>query len=192
MRGTFEAHLTVDATTAERRAEFAALCAKLGVKCVLIELARGAHPSQPMTSSHHTGDSSTIHEEVRALERQITEAGFVVTRVKIEADVTNEGVDEALAGTYFEFHAKLHVTGDEVDALRALCVERRAHLSRNEIERGARFVTLRVYDAGRERAAAEFGALVDALVGAGHAVMGMKAELTIYDSRVELDAGWLP
>src|SRR5688572_4652818 len=142
-RGTFEAHLTVDAANAERRDAFAALCRELGVKCVLIELARGAHPSQPMTSSHHTGDLAAIAGEVTALHARLVAAGFPITRVKIEADVTNEGIsaDAGVAGTYFEFHAKVQVDTD-VGALRELCIANRAHLSRNEIERGSRFVTL--------------------------------------------------
>jgi hypothetical protein len=193
-RGTFEAHLTVDADSDERRAAFAALCGELGVKCVLIELARGAHRSQPMTSSHHAGEVAMIAAEIGALRDRLAGAGFTVTRVKIEADVTNEGIPVEHAGphgTYFEFHAKLRV-GDDVEALRELCVGSGAHLSANNIERGARFVTLRVYEAGRDRAQTQFSRLVETLVGAGHEVLSTKAELTLYDSRVELDAGWLP
>ncbi len=195
-RGTFEAHVTVDA--GDRREAFAALCRELGVKCVLIELARGAHPSQPMTSSHHTGELATIATEIRALRDRLVAAGFPIRRVKLEADVTNEGVPVEAPGepgTYFEFHAKvrLPVGDDAIAALRALCVAHGAHLSRNDVEPGVtRFVTMRVYEAGRDRAAATFAKLLDALVAAGHVVGATKAEYTIYDSRVELDAGWLP
>lgn len=192
-RGTFEAHLTVDAETAERRDAFAALCRELGVKCVLIELARGAHRSQPMTSSHHEGDLAAIANEVGALHARLVAAGFVVTRVKLEADVTNEGIPVERAGapgTYFEFHAKLLLGDEDLEALRALCIAAGAHLSNNRIEPGARFVTLRVYEAGRDRAQAQFARLVDAL--AGYPIASTKAEFTLHDSRVELDAGWLP
>jgi len=193
-RGTFEAHVTVDAASDEQRAAFAALCRELGVKCVLIELARGAHRSQPMTSSHHSGDVAAIAAEITTIEGRIAAGGFTVTRVKIEADVTNEGIPVEHAGprgTYFEFHAKLREPAD-IDELRALCVGAGAHLSANAIEQGARFATLRVYEAGRDRAQAQFARLIDTLVGAGHTIVGTKAEFTLYDSRVELDAGWLP
>ena len=189
-RGAFEAHVTVDA--GDRREAFVALCKELGVKCVWIELARGAHPTQPMTSSHHEGELAAIAGEVERLRERLAAAGFPVTRVKLEADVTNEGVpvEAAPAGTYFEFHAK--VTGD-VEALRALCVAHGAHLSRNDHDRdGSRFVTLRVYEAGRDRATAAFAALRAQLAEAGYRLGPTKAEYTIYDSRVELDAGWLP
>jgi hypothetical protein len=190
VRGTFEAHLTVDAEGTRREA-FRALCESLGVKCVLIELARGAHRSQPMTSSHHTGELPAVKREIEALRIQIEAAGFPVTRTKIEADVTNEGVDAAgEPGTYFEFHAKLQLPADaDLEALRARCEQHGAHLSRNEIERGARFVTLRVHDAGRDAATAAFARVLESL--AGYRIAATKAELTLYDSRVELDAGWL-
>jgi len=194
--GTFEAHLTVDAESVERRDAFAALCRELGVKCVLIQLARGAHRSQPMTSSHHAGDLATIATEIDRLHERLVAAGFTVSRVKLEADVTNDGIPVERAGppgTYFEFHAKLRFRPVyDFERLRALCVGAGAHLSRNNIEHDGRFVTLRVYEAGRDRAQAQFAQLVDTLVGAGHAIASTKAEFTLYDSRVELDAGWLP
>jgi hypothetical protein len=191
MRGSFEAHLTVEAESAERRAAFAAICAQLAVKCVLIELARGMHRSQPMTSSHHTGTLDEVMREVEVLRTRL-EASFAVTRVKLEAEVTNDGVPVAAPGapgTYFEFHVKLAI-GDDVDALRGLCLANGAHLSNNAAERGARFVTMRVYEAGRDEARARFERLLELL--SAYEVLGTKAEFTVHDSRVELDAGWLP
>lgn len=196
--GRFEAHLTVEAAGPERRAAFAATCAALGVKPVWIELARGEHPSQPMTSSHHAGSLDEVLAAVGALHARLVAAGFPVRRVKLEAEVGNTGIphdgDAVPAGTYFEFHAKLAapVAGD-LAAQRALCVAAGAHLSRNAHDAdGARFVTLRVYDAALEPAAARFAALREALVAAGHEVGPAKAEYTVHDDRVELDAGWLP
>jgi hypothetical protein len=191
MRGSFEAHLTVAAESAERRAAFAEVCAELGVKCVLIELARGAHRSQPMTSSHHTGTLDEVMREVDRLRARIATT-FVVTRVKLEAEVTNDGVPvdaPGAPGTYFEFHAKLAL-GDDIETLRALCLANGAHLSNNAVEHGTRFVTMRVYEAGRDEARARFEHLLEVL--AAYAVLGTKAEFTVHDSRVELDAGWLP
>jgi hypothetical protein len=192
MRGSFEAHLTVEAATVERRAAFVSICAKLGVKCVLIELARGAHRSQPMTSSRHAGTQDEVMREVEALQTRLVAAGFPVTRVKVEAEVTNDGVPvdaPGPAGTYFEFHAKL-ATGDDTDTLRACCLANGAHLSNNAVERGVRFVTMRVYEAGRAEARARFERLLAAL--SAWELVGTKAEFTVHDSRVELDAGWLP
>jgi hypothetical protein len=201
-RGTFEAHLTVRPDGPERREAFRRLCAGLGVKCVLIELARGVSRSQPMTASYHRGPLAEVLEEVEALHARLWEGGFPVVRVKLEAVATNPGVpltdDEAatLPEGYFEFHAKLRLSADaDLDPLRALCDRHGAHLSRNERKRddaGAeRFVTLRVYRAGRERASAAYEALLRDLAAAGLQVVGQQREFTVYDGKADLDAGWL-
>lgn len=201
--GTFEAHITVDAGV-ERRDAFASLCEALGVGCVLIELAAGRTASQPMTSSHHSGDLASVLAAVERIHEGLERGGFPVVRVKLEAAATNAGVpvtdDEAraFAGAYFEFHAKLRLPEDaDLAVLRDLCLRNGAHLSRNDRERDAhggtkdRFATLRVYGAGRERATAAFASLLGALRDAGYTVVGEKHEFTIYDSRASLDAGWL-
>jgi hypothetical protein len=140
-RGTFEAHMTVDAGP-ERREAFAMLCERIGVKCVLIELAAGRSPSQPMTAAYHRGDLATVLGEIERHYVGLVEGGFSVVRVKIEAVATNAGVpvtdDEATAfpDAYFEFHAKLRLpkTDDNVglESLLDLCVRHGAHLSRND------------------------------------------------------------
>jgi hypothetical protein len=73
--------------------------------------------------------------------------------------------------------------------LRVHCESHGAHLSQNQIEHGARFVTLRVHEAGRDAAQIAFARLLDALTG--YDIVSTKAELTLFDSRIELDAGWL-
>jgi hypothetical protein len=203
-RGTFEAHLTVQADDPERREAFRRLCAELGVKCVLIELARGTSRSQPMTASYHRGELPQVMTDIDGLYRRLWEGGFPVIRVKLEAVATNPGVpvtdDDAAAWPegYFEFHAKLRLpAGAELGPLRVLCERHGAHLSRNERKRdedGAaeRFVTLRVYKAGRERAAGAYEELLRDLAGAQFQVGSQQREFTIYDGRADLDAGWLP
>lgn len=199
-RGTFEAHLTVDAASAEQRQAFATLCAELGVKCVWIELARGDTPSQPMTSSHHHGTLAQVLDEVSALHARVVGAGFAIVRVKLEADAANEGVpihDPAPAGMYFEFHAKLRLSPTtDVAALATLCTRLGTHLSRNDHEQVAgdvvRFVTMRVYNAGRSLAMERFQYALEELAAAGFVERGTKAEYTIHDDREALDRGWLP
>lgn len=203
-RGTFEAHMTVDAATPQRREVFRALCDEIGVKCVLIELATGRSPSQPMTAKYHRGDLTTVLEEVQSHYEKLLTAGFLVVRVKLEAVANNKGVplsdEEAAAkgfeGAYFEFHAKLRLDREgSLDALRALCAEHGAHLSHNDrkVERETRdrFVTLRVRRCGRDRAYAIFEVLLSALKDNGYNIIGTKRELTLYDSHARLDAGWL-
>lgn len=202
--GTFEAHITVDAGP-ERREAFASLCAAMGVKCVLIELAAGSTPSQPMTASYHRGDLASVLGEIEGLHERLCRGGFPVVRVKLEAVANNAGVpitDEdakSFSGAYFEFHAKLRLTASDLDLerLRELCLVHDAHLSRNDRKRDARgvtrdrFVTIRMHECGRTRATAAFERLLDSLKAAGYTVVGVKREFTIYDSRSSLDAGWL-
>jgi hypothetical protein len=202
-RGTFEAHLTVQADGHERREAFRRLCAELGVKCVLIELARGVSRSQPMTASYHRGNLPDVMKEIEALHTRLWQGGFPVVRVKLEAVASNPGVpvtdDEAAAGPegYFEFHAKLRLPGGtDLEPLRVVCDRHGAHLSRNERKRdedgtAERFVTLRVYKAGRERAAAVYENLLRDLTASSFEVVSQQREFTVYDGRADLDAGWL-
>ena len=202
-RGTFEAHVTIVAGDIAERERFRAACTNLGVKCVLIELPQGATRSQPMTSTYHRGDLADVIREVAALADAVRRAGFEVSRVKLEAVTSNEGVpasdEEAAhfpAGNYFEFHAKvtLPVRAD-LAPLSALCASHQAHLSSNAFESDdvgcERFVSLRVFEAGRVRAERAFDALLADLDGAGYAVTNRLREYTIYDSNRRVDAGWI-
>ena len=201
-RGTFEAHVTITAGIVDIE-RFRSTCAALGVKCIWIELPQGATPSQPMTSSYHRGDLADVIREVAALADAVRQAGFAVTRVKLEAVTTNEGVpasDEEAArfpvGNYFEFHAKVSLpSGADLAPLSALCATHRAHLSSNAFksdDQGCeRFVTLRVYAAGRVNSERAFDALLADLDDAGYAVTNRLREYTIFDSNNRVDAGWL-
>ena len=185
VRGVFEAHLTVETS---RAADFAALCVSLGVKHVAIELAAGAHASQPMTASYHRGELAAVVAEIDSLHAKILEAGFAIVRVKLEAMLSNDGLPEGGDG-YFEFHVK--VRDPELERLAAICKRHDARLSRNDRKHHERFVTMRVYGAGRIAAEQKLDALLAALTAEGHTVAGVAREYTIYDSRIELDAGWL-
>jgi hypothetical protein len=203
-RGTFEAHVTVEAPDAATRERFRELCAALGAKCVLIELPEGVTRSQPMTATYHRGEVAAVSEEVAALSQAVRDAGFDVTRVKLEAVASNDGLpetDEEAAAfpeeNYFEFHVKaLLPTDADVEALRSCCARHDARLSSNALKtdqegRRERFVTLRVYNAGRRNALARFDALVNDLLAAGYTLGNRLREYTLYDSAVRLDAGWI-
>jgi hypothetical protein len=202
-RGTFEAHVTVEADDLGQRQRFQEACAEMGVKSVLIELPRGVTRSQPMTSTYHRGELQDVVAEVAGLARALRERGFLVTRLKLEAMATNEGVpatdEEARAfpaGNYFEFHVKLVLPADgDLEPARAVCARHGAHLSSNALKRegdaAQRFVTLRVYGAGRDRAEARFAELVAELERLGHPLLNKLREYTIYDSNIAVDAGWI-
>ncbi len=203
-KGTFEAHVTVEAPDRPARERFRALCAELGVKCVLIELPEGSTRSQPMTSSYHRGELPVVVEEVASVARSLREQGFAATRLKLEALVGNAGVpetdEEARAlppGNYFEFHVKVTLSpGADLAGLRARCQELGAHLSRNALkgEDGGptqRFVTQRIYGVGRARALPRFEELLARLRADGHGLSNKLREYALYDSNVAVDAGWI-
>src|SRR4051794_31624594 len=202
--GTFEAHVTVQAPDLDSRERFRALCGELGVKSVLIELPQGVTRSQPMTSSYHRGDLSQAVAEVVRIAKRLRSEGFEVTRVKLEALVSNSGVPEtdeeaqALpAGNYFEFHVKVTLPpGADLHALRARCAEHGAHLSANAFKvdsdgRAQRFVTVRYYGVGKVRAGERFEALLRALTADGFTLSNKLREYSVFDSNIALDAGWI-
>ena len=187
IRGGFEAHLTVDT---DRPGDFAALCAELGVDHVAIELPEGVHRGQPMTASHHRGELAAVIDEVEALHARISAAGFTIVRTKLEAAANNEGVP--LAEGYFEFHVKVggERNREQNDELDTIAREHGGRLSRNG-RSGSRFITQRVYRADLATAEAQLDGLLAALDAAAISPSGIAREYTIYDSRIELDAGWL-
>jgi hypothetical protein len=202
--GTFESHVTTETADAAGRQRFRDVCRSLGVKCVFIELPDGTTPSQPMTACYHHGAIGQVLGEVAAICHGLRAAGFPITRVKLEAIATNEGIPDsdeeaarAPAGDYFEFHVKLLLAPDaDLGALASCCGRHAARLSRNALKterdgRAERFVTLRLYGVGRRTAFARLDALERDLGAAGFAVVNRQREYTIFDSAESLDAGWI-
>ncbi|WNG54514.1 hypothetical protein F0U59_06720 [Archangium gephyra] len=202
--GAFEAHITVAARSEDDLRRFRAFCDMASVKCIFIELGRGAEPFQPMTASYHHGTLPHALEEARAMARALAAEGFDVKRLKLEALGKNRDIPEddatarAQPANYFEFHVKVLLPSGltDLDALRARCETHGAHLSRNARkvrEDGAseRFVTLRVYGLGRANAEARFSALLDDLAATGLKLTQRMREWTVYDSNHGLDRGWL-
>lgn len=127
-----------------------------------------------------------------------------MVRVKIEAMVYNQDIPvedwEILSHpvtNYFEFHIKaLLPPGMDLKALEHQCVQQEAHLSKNafkQLENGyhQRFITLRLYGLGRQSAQARFEALIASLRSQSIPLVQPQQEYTVYDSNVQLDAGWL-
>lgn len=199
--GTFEAHVTIEAAGLAEQDRFQSACADLGVKCVVIELPHGVTRSQPMTSTYHRGELADVVREVAELSGALRQRGFAVTRLKVEAVTTNDGVpatdDEARtfpAENYFEFHVKVTFPAEEaLEAVKAVCGRHGGHLSANALKREPtqRFVTMRVYGVGRASAEERFDALHEELRDLGYPLSNKLREYTIYDSNARVDAGWI-
>lgn len=201
--GNFEIHLTV-ADYGKDIVE--ALSRRLSCKFVHIQLARGTHASQPMVTWQRSDTNlSWVTEEANARANLISDLGIHVFRIKIEVDPNNADVpvDDSDAtrhspGHYFEHHIKVQRPASaDLKSLAALCEQHGAHLSRNARRKSTdgmeeRFVTMRDYGVGRVTSGENLQRLIEALRASGENIIETESEYTVYDSAIQLDAGWLP
>lgn len=212
-RGLFELHVSVRTPSEPEGGvpTFREACGLLGVKAVVIDNEGGATPRQLMTASYTQGSLRDALTAAFVLARRLSALGFCVLRTKVEAGFHNPGVPatdaEAAAlspHNYFEVHWKLRLPrgGAELPALARLAAAHGARLSRSALKRASsggeggvgheqRFVTLRLYDCGRERAAERVRRLTDELAEHGYHVLTTIREYAVYDSNVAMDAGWI-
>lgn len=194
----FESHLTVAPIGDDERLR--ALAERHGAKYLRIVLDRGDSPDQPMVTVRGRGTLDDQRELTAEWARRLADAGFRVSRVKIEAAPDNAGLPQTAdlpAGSYFEHHLRLVLAGhDEVAAVRAVGERHTAHVSRNARRalgdgRHERFVTQRCADAGQPEARRRLAALVADLAAAGFPPVEVEEEFVIVDSNPALDAGWI-
>ncbi len=208
VKGVFEAHITIAARVTNSDSSgsdvgrFERWCEASGAKCVLIALPRGVCTFQPMTATYHRGRFADVREQVFGLAREIDAAGFVVSRVKIEATGANSGLPQTsreaqlAPNNYFEFHMKVLLRdAAERAALETVAHVYGAHLSRNARFVAAdgseeRFVTLRAYGMGQPEAVSVFRAFDDAVRKLDLPVSHRLMEYAVYDTNVGLDDGW--
>lgn len=200
----YEAHVTVAAPDAETVAHFAAVCRQAHIKHILIELPEGATPVQPMTATHHPGPLDSAVSAAYATAARLSDSGFDVVRVKVEALGSSPEAPETDAEAlqqpdrYFELHALVALEpSDDVKALDTLVAANGGRLSTNVHKRDRdgrvlRYVTLRVYRVGRVTANRRFASFLDAVRGAGYPLSRVRREFAVYDSNLALDAGWIP
>ena len=201
----FELHLTVDCKTADDYCRFEALCASIGIKCIQIILPTAEFEHHTITGSFHRGTAEKVFSEAKGISKQLSAAGFPVTRVKIEGTMSNPAVPvtrEAAAlmkeDQYFECHAKVIVPPDGPNqALRALCEKYDAHISQNPSNRLADgslgvFLTQRFFKVTKADALGKFEALLNALRGSGYAISNVLKEYALLDTNFMLDEKWIP
>jgi hypothetical protein len=196
----FELHITVSSTVDLEAFKY--FCYMAGIKALVIDLGADL-PVQPMTCSRILGSFSKAMLESTRLRDVIEQAGFEVTRVKLEAAPWNAGVPTSDAeaklspsGNYFEHHTKLKLLKTaNLKLLEMLCETNNAHLSRNAFkvyEDGTqeRLITQRHYGLGFSSASIRFTAFLEVLKSYGFNVQKTVSEYCVYDSNLELDAGW--
>lgn len=193
--GDFEIHLTLLADP-----RLAAVAAAHGLKHTHIVLDRGTTPDQPMLTLLARGPLDTVAAAARAWAARLTDDGFTVVRLKVEASPFNDGVPQTGADVppdrYFEHHIKLVLDPAGIGTARQISLRHGAHVSRNARRgdahgRHERFVTQRCHDCGQPEAGRRLDALVAELAAAGLEIAEVEREYVMLDSNPAVDAGWI-
>jgi hypothetical protein len=202
VRGDFEAHITVATDEPGRAAALEHYAAHHDMKFTHIVLLRGRTPDQPMLTIQRSGTAAAVHDWIRSVVTSLSEAGFQVTRVKLESTPWAEGVpgtDDAAAilgpRYYFEHHIKLLLpAGAEPEGLAEAVTGHRAHVSANARRvrpdgRTERFVTQRCRAVGDRTAQARLADLLAVL--RDYRILSVEREFVVLDTNESVDEGWI-
>lgn len=205
MNGEFETHLTLAPMESAQVEQLRAFAAGHGLKISHIVLSQGAQISQPMLTFHRRGTLVEVQAESARLAAEFAARGHEVRRTKMEVEAAHALAPTTLAeavalpmGRYFEHHLKLRLPAlAETAALDLIGQRHCARLSRNALRvrtdaTEERFLTQRFHHTPRAEAEASLHALERDLAAAGFEVLEIETEFVIYDSNLQLDAGWFP
>lgn len=191
----FEYHLTVNDLNLEEKEAFIHVCNIEGVKPVIIVLDHGNYINQPMvTGLIERENFQAARQEIDRVAAQFEHSGFTIVRTKVEIPPVNEQYftqPVAAGGTpYYEWHGKVHT--DDLAGLKQLCEADGGHISRNSLNANGkiRFVTVRDYES-RPVFMERVNRIKTILQTHGIEMLKEQYELCIYDSREELDSGWI-
>ncbi len=205
-QGDFEAHITVGELQGDQLAYFKLVCQDLGVKPILIQLSRGKHVMQPMTSSNHAGTLEQVVTRLKEIAEEFRHPknSWNVTRIKVEAAPWNTDIpqnnNEASKHpetNYFEYHLKLLLGGEEERiTAKYACELHGAHLSSNAFKKRSdgkieNFATMRSYGTGKAEAELLFEAFRQDMEKSQIEVGKSVLEYTVYDTNLGLDDAWL-
>lgn len=188
----YEIHLTTAPLAPAQRSAFARFASVIGARPMVIELARGAHPVQPMLTLSRAGAIDEVVAYAQALAGQAAQAGFAVLRCKIEQDASTDALPSGSARhRYLEWHGRVNVAPAQRMDLAALCAPFGGHLSNNALRGGdVRYLTMR--ETGRRAALRlRVAALSEALGAHGWDIGKQQWERVVFDSNLTLDRGWL-
>ncbi len=139
---------------------------------------------------------------VHQLAHDLAQAGFEVIRTKVEAvgphrdlPLTDDVAARAPRTNYFEHHAKVVLPSAESEArVSGAFAELGAYLSRGAPRADGvelRFVTLRSWGLGQASADDRFDRVLALAARLGLPLRNRTREYTVYDSALEVDAGWM-
>ncbi|OPH62131.1 hypothetical protein BC351_02535 [Paenibacillus ferrarius] len=191
----FEIHITLNDLKLDEKDAFISICQSERLKPVMIILDHGNYINQPMiTGVIHRTDFHEANKEIEKIADKFQNNGFIVVRKKIEISPKEEEYFHQpiikSSKPYFEWHGKVQV--DDVAMLKNLCEGHGGHISRNSLNVNGkvRFITVREYESAQQ-----FYDRVEKI----HTILNVNKiellkeqyELCIYDSREELDSGWI-
>ncbi|MGX9707249.1 hypothetical protein CLV36_101401 [Laceyella sediminis] len=191
----FEFHITVNDLTLADKDAFVELCKSEQVKPLMIVLDKGNYINQPMcTGVIKRADFHEAKKEIDRIANVFQEHGFTVMRTKVETSPNEETYfHQPLTKhtkPYFEWHGKVEV--EDVAMVKRLCEGLGGHISRNSLNANGkvRFITIREYKS--KETFYDRVQKIHAILQANEiALLKEQYELCIYDSREELDSGWL-
>ncbi len=202
--GEFETHITVFLKDLDRVEALQKWGINHGLKLLHIVLDRGINVSQLMLTRHGQGSLKNELKVAFDSTQSLNAEGFTVTRIKIEAALSNQGVPQSNAEAlnhscdrYFEHHIKL-LLEPSADILPLIHVAEghSAHLSRNLFQTRSdqyheRFVTQRCISVGCVEAQQQLQSLLKAIANLAYFAIDVEAEFVVYDSNLDLDTGWI-
>ncbi|HEX8251467.1 MAG TPA: hypothetical protein VF599_25055 [Pyrinomonadaceae bacterium] len=203
--GELETHLTICLTESKSIEDLRDWGTPRGLKCLHIVLEQGEVCSQPMLTRRTTGKLTGEIDAAESLKNLLIADGFTVSRIKIEAAPWNEDVPQSAAEIvrysplrYFESHTRI-ICDKETDKIVLIetVTKHSAHLSRNALRRREdgleeRFITQRCRTGGYAESLSQLNALLREIRGLGYTVIDVEEEYVVYDSNLEIDAGWIP
>jgi hypothetical protein len=191
----FEYHVTMIDLKQNEKEIFINICNEENVKPVLIVLDQGEYINQPMiTGIVHSADYEEVKNVIEEVATKFRDNGFTLVRTKVEIPAKEETYFDkpmlAQSKPYFEWHGKVHI--DDVVRLKQLCADSGGHISRNSLNANGkiRFVTVREYNSS-EKFYSRVEKIHNILQQNKIELLKQQYELCIYDSREELDRGWI-
>jgi hypothetical protein len=203
--GEFETHITVQPPQPKSFAALVDWANTHSLQLLHIVLDRGNTRSQPMLTRRSSGTLINELQTAKSISTALQNANFLVTRIKIEAALANQGIpqqDEEIwqhpADRYFEHHIKLCLAPTlPLQPLRQLALEHSAHLSYNQLRlrsdgQQERFITQRCPRVGQINARYQLQKLLAAIrADAYQPPIKIEEEFVVYDSNLSIDDGWI-
>lgn len=191
----YEIHITVADFKKEKKQQFIDFCLSEKVKPVIIILDQGNYIVQPMmTWDIYKENFEDAMTAMNGLVKKFKMNGFDVLRKKVEVSPKETTYFEnplmEKGKPYYEWHGKIEV--DDLEKVKILMNDKGGHISKNSLSKNgkSRFITMRDYTSA-ESYYKRVDMIIETLQKNNIELLEEEYELCIYDTREELDNGWV-